>query len=72
MYTETYHTNTSTAINRLENKQKFILPFYRTNTGKSSLEYQVINTWSIDMPKNIKISETVGTFPKKLKMHLLE
>ena len=30
-----YHTNTSTAITRLDNKVKFILQFYRTD----SIEY---------------------------------
>ena len=33
-----YHTNTSTAITRLDNKVKFILQFYRTN----SIEYNRI------------------------------
>ena len=37
---DSFHTNSSTAINNNEDSNRFILPSFRTNTGRASLAYQ--------------------------------
>ena len=69
---EIHHIKKSTAVNSHENSQKYILPFHRTNIGKSSLAYQGIHTRNNSIPTNIKRCEIHSTFVKKLKLHPLE
>ena len=65
-------TNSSTAINDNEDNNRFVLPSFRTNTGRVSLAYQGIKLWVKEIPETIKKSATYSSFSKKLKRHYLE
>ena len=65
-------TNSSTAINDNEDNNRFVLPSFRTNTGRVSLAYQGIKLWVKEIPETIKKSATYSSFSKKLKHHFLE
>ena len=49
-----YYTNPSTAMNKNEDNNRFILPSFRTNIGRASLAYQGIKLWNNGIDETIK------------------
>ena len=67
-----YYTNSSTAINNIEDNNGFILSSFRTNIGRSSLAYQGIKLRNKGIPETMKKSTKYSSFYIELKQHLLE
>ena len=67
----TYNAKQSTAINNTSTESKYILPYFRTKIGQSSLAYQGIQLWNNTVPVDIKSSSTYKQFSKKLKDFLM-
>ena len=57
-----FHTDSSTAISNNQDNNRFILPSFRTNTGRASLAYQGIKLWNKGIPETIKKSAKYSSF----------
>ena len=49
-----YHPREINALNKNKDKNRYILPYFRTNIGKLSLHYQGIHLWNTEIPREIK------------------
>ena len=45
-------------------KDKLIIPYFRTSIGKRSLSYSSIHLWNYEIPSNIKCKESSKSFSK--------
>ena len=52
-------------------KDKLVIPYNRTAAGKGSLSYTSHQLWNNEIPENIKNKETLKSFSKAYKAHLL-
>ena len=53
-------------------KDKLIIPYFRTSTGKRSLSYSSLHLWNYKIPSNIKCKESSKSFSKAYKGYLLD
>ena len=67
-----YHLSEINTLNKNKDKNRFILPYFRTNIGKLSLHYQGIHLWNREIPREIKNVRNIKFFTKQLKDNTLK
>ena len=67
-----YHLWEINALNKNKDKNRYILPYFRTNIGKLSLHYQGIHLWNTEIPREIKNDRNIKLFTKQLKDYTLK
>ena len=53
-------------------KDKLIIPYFRTSIGKRSLSYSSLHLWNYEIPSNIKCKESSKSFSKAYEGYLLD
>ena len=67
-----YHLWEINTLNKNKDKNRYILPYFRTNKGKLSLHYQGIHLWNTEIPREIKNDRNIKLFTKQLKDYTLK
>lgn len=67
-----YYLRNINALNKNKNKNRYIIPYYKTNLGKLPLHYQGICFCNTEVPGQIKDAGNVKLLSKKLKDYMLE
>ena len=67
-----YHLWEINAFNKNKDKNRYILPYFRTSIQKLSLHYQGIHLWNTEIPMEIKNIRNIKLFTKQLKDYTLK
>ena len=66
-----YHLWEINASNKNKDKNRHIIPYFKTNTGKLSLYYQGIHLWDGEIPRQIKDDRNIKLSTKQPKDYTL-